>query len=221
MKTLGIFLPTYKRPDALARVAKNIEETTKTPFTLYFGCEPDDKQSIKAAKATGHQCIINQGEQGYSNTIQTIYENSREPFFIHANDDFVFLDAWDAPPMKMMKDDQELMVLGLHDGNPGTNFWTICMIRRKYIEEQSGVVDMPNRLFYPYKHNWQDTEFTATAKKRGVWKHCPATAIEHHHPGFSQWFGETPYDDTYRKNDSFIPEDSQTYESRKHLWESL
>jgi hypothetical protein len=214
MKTLGIFLPTYKRPHTLQGVASNIEETTLHPFTLYFGIEPEDGASIEAAKATGHQVIINQGKPGYSDTIQTIYENSREPFFIHANDDFAFTPHWDEVPVSMF-DTPTVMVVGLRQSEGDISGSAICMIRRKYIEEQSGVVDMPNRVFYPYHHNFQDTEFTETAQRRGVWAKCDKLVIIHRHPVL---MGSSERDETYKKNEETSILDREIFESRRHLW---
>jgi len=213
---LAIFLPSYNRAHKLAEVAKNIEEATKSPFTLYFGLEKDDKESIKVAKKTGHKVVINTSDPSFSNAIQAIYEQSSEEIFIPANDDFLFLDGWDVEPLKMMED-ENIGVLGVHDGNPATSFSSISFIRRKYIEEQSGVIDIPNRVLYPYNHNFVDNELTDTAKHRGRWAACPAPCIKHLHPSFN-WLGEFPTDTTYEKNDSKFVEDSNIYNSRKHLW---
>ncbi len=185
---------------------------------MYWGVEPGDKESIKAAKATGHTVVINKGQQGYSDTIQTIYEQADEPVFFHANDDFVFLDDWDILPMRYLDENPSVMVLGVHDGNPKTRFYTISFVRRRYIEEQSGVVDIPNRVFYPYKHNYQDTEFSETAISRGLWDALPNPCIEHHNPGLSAHFGEIPHDDTYAKNNATAGVDADTYNKRRHLW---
>lgn len=211
---LGIFLPTYKRPDKLQKVATDIEKTTRSDFTLYFGCEADDTESIEAAKATGHEVVINKYDPkcGYSNTIQTIYEASDEEVFFHANDDFEFLASWDEAPMLFLAEHPEVMVLGAHDGMPTPSYSTISFIRREYIEELSGVVDMPKRVFYPYHHNYQDTEFTYTAQARGLWAKIETPCIKHHRIGG---------DETYQKNDATYPEDANTFKSREHLWKNI
>lgn len=215
---LDILLPTYKRPDVLQEVATNIEKVTKTPFTLYFGLEKDDKEGIQAAKKTGHEVVVNKYDPSYSNTAQTIYENSNAEYIFYANDDFVFLEGWELAPIKMLEN-PELMVIGCHDGNPDTRYWTISMIRRQYIQERSGVVDIPNRLFYPYHHNYIDTEFTETAIKRGVWRPCYQKCIEHHHPSLAEIYGEDQKSDvTYTKNISRFADDTHTYNSRHHLF---
>jgi len=112
MNTLAILLPTYKRPDSLQRVADNIKATTKNSYTLYFGVENEDVASYNAAVATGNAVVVNQGEMGYSNTIQTMYEASKEPFLFHANDDFEFLPNWDEHPIVMFAT-QSVQVVGV------------------------------------------------------------------------------------------------------------
>lgn len=215
---LDIFIPTYKRPHTLKKVAENIEKNTHYPFTLYFGVEKDDRESILAAKDTGHKVIINPYEPGYANTIQAMYEASDGEFFFHGNDDFVYLPEWDMRPIDLLKESEHLMVVGCHDGNPKTRYYTISMVRRKYIDEMSGVIDMPKRVFYPYNHNFIDTEFSETAIHRGVWDVCTAPCIEHHNPGLADIFGEVEIDETYEKNNKTAGKDSETYYARKHLW---
>jgi hypothetical protein len=216
MAELSIWLPTYKRPHKLAEVAKNIEEATKNSFRLYFGVEPEDEASIEAAHKTGHQVVINQYEGGYSNTIQTMYENSSEPFWFHANDDFLFLPNWDEQPIAMFET-PHIMVVGVRQRPDNDNKSAICFGRRSYIEEQSGVIDIPDRVFYTYNHNYIDTEFTQTAQARGVWAGCDAPCIDHQHHGFTR----KEKDETYKKNDATASLDEATFESRKHLWQNL
>jgi hypothetical protein len=218
---LGIYLPTYKRPHELQRVASNIEEATSSPFRLIFGLEAEDKEGIKAAKKTGHKVVINKGSRGYSNTIQAIYESDDSPIFFHANDDFFFLPDWDVAPLKKLEENPDIGVLGVHDGNPATNFYTISFVRRSYIEDDSGVIDMPKRVFYPYNHNFIDTEFSHTAIFRGKWDKCPEPCIQHHNPGLLKHFQGVPekeIDKTYQKNNGTFGIDQETYNSRRHLW---
>lgn len=212
-KTIAIFLPTYKRPHTLADVTKNIEATTLHPFTLYFGVEKEDRASQIAARLTGHKVVINKYEPGYANTIQSMYEVSDEPFWLHANDDFEFTHHWDEVPIAMFER-EDLMVVGLRQHESDRSGSAICMGRRRYIEQMSGVIDIPNRVFYPYNHNFIDTEFTQTAQKRGVWAKCDPLVIHHMHPGFT---GKDK-DETYKKNDATFEADERTFNQRKHLW---
>lgn len=213
MNKIAVLCPTYKRPHALKAVVDNLKATTKHSYTLYFGLEPDDEAGIEAANKTGAKVVINKYDQGYSGTIQTLYEASKEPFFIHANDDFVFLPNWDEVPIAMF-DREDLMVVGLKQHVDDFHGSAISMIRRSYIEDRSGVVDMPNRVFYPYPHHYADTEFTETAKNRGVWALCDVQGIDHRHYGFTG----AERDQTYIKNDNTSEQSRVIYEARRHLF---
>lgn len=213
MTTIDILCPTYKRPKDLQRLADNLKATTKNSYTLWFGLERDDTPGLMAALATGHKGIVNMYEPGYSNTIQTLYEYSESPFIIHANDDFEFHKDWDVQPIAMF-DREDLMVVGMPQTEGDTHGSAISMFRRKYIEEMSGVIDMPNRVFYPYPHHYVDTEFTRTAQYRNVWAMCGSRGITHHHPGFT---GKAP-DATYQKNDATSEIAREMFEARMHLW---
>lgn len=213
MTELAVMIPTYKRPEALQSVASNLEKATKHSFKLYFGLEKEDELGIAAAKATGHEVIINKYAPGYANTIQTIYEQSKEPFLMHGNDDFLFLPNWDETPIAMFER-ADLMVVGIPQTEGDVYGSAISMFRRAYIKEMSGVVDMPNRVFYPYNHNYVDTEFTETAQSRSVWALCEKQVLIHQHPGFTG----KPLDATYEKNQATAGKDQLTFESRRHLW---
>lgn len=215
-KKLAIYIPTYKRPEVLQGVVDNILSTTKNSCTIYLGVEPDD---LPYPKVKGAKVLINEGVQGYSDTLQTLYEHSDEEFYFPANDDFRFLPDWDVVPVEKLEANPELMVIGLSDGNPSTNYWTINMVRRAYISEMSGVVDMPNRVLYPYHHNFSDTEFAQTARMRGVWDYHDGPAIQHIHPGFAAQYGLNPWSDpTYDKNNATANADAEVYTARKHLF---
>jgi hypothetical protein len=142
-----------------------------------------------------------------------MYEVAKEPFQIHINDDFEFMQNWDEVPIAMFER-EDLMVVGLRQNEADRHGSAICMWRKRYIKEQSGVIDIPNRVFYTYNHNFIDTEFTQTAQKRGVWAKCDPLVLHHLHPGFT---GKEK-DDTYKKNDLTFEDDERAFNQRKHLW---
>ncbi len=216
MSVLGVYLPTWGRPHALKRVADNVAAATVTPYTLIFACECNDEDSIEEGRKWG-RVVVNHDTPSYSNSLQVAYEEDDSPFFIGANDDFDFKPGWDTAALKEMRAMPWIRVVGIYDGNPSCDFSTISLIDRRYIEEQSGVIDMPNRVNYPYKHNYVDTEFHATAVARKVFRPCRDSVIVHRHP---DW-GYAEIDDTYRKSQASLSEDGHTFNSRAHLWTSL
>lgn len=217
MSRIGIYLPTYHRPESLQKVYQNIVETTFNPIAIFFGVELEDEASQKAVHKLGVMAhlVVNLFEPGYSNTIQSIYEQDKySEFFIHANDDFEFTQGWDIGPIDMFMDQPKLMVVGLRQREQDRDGSAICMVRKSYIKDQSGVIDVPNRVFYPYNHNYQDTEFTQTAQSRGVWAKYDPLVIHHRHPGFIN----AEKDEVYKKNDATAEVDQRTFEKRRHLW---
>lgn len=215
--TLGIYIPTLGRHQKLQAVADNIQAATKNDYRLYWCVESHDTKSRAAAEKTGAKVFINTGKACYADALQTIYEQTNEPIFLWGNDDFYFLEGWDVRPLDMMAKDEGIGVLGLHDGNPATGYSAISLVRRSYVEQQSGVVDMPNRVLYPYDHNYVDNELTETAQARGAWDRCTEEAIQHQHPSF-KWLGDFPVDDTYRKNDKNLAKDNELFHNRRQLW---
>jgi hypothetical protein len=157
--------------------------------------------------------IINEYGKSFSDALQSVYEQTNEPIFFWANDDFYFLKDWDVEPLKKLEAEPNIGVLGVHDGNPKTRFFSMSFVRRSYIEKYSGVVDMPNRVLYPYGHNYVDDELTLTAQARGMWDFCPHPCIEHQHPSFT-WLGEFKADEVNKKNDATFAQDTETFNSR-------
>jgi glycosyltransferase involved in cell wall biosynthesis len=208
---VGVYIPTLGRPHALERVAQSVRDAARVPYTIAFVVEPDDLESHAAALKTGALVFVNEYERTYSGAFQTAYENTRDEFFVNANDDFAFQPGWDVAALTAMRDDGA-DVVGIHDAGASTN--AILLIRRAYVIERSSVVDMPGRVFFPYEHNYCDTELRETAMARGRYTACPASVIEHVHPDF----GKAEIDDTYRKGRAHAEEDRIVYESRQHLW---
>lgn len=208
---IDILIPTYRRPHALQRVVDNIKETTTVPHRIVFIYEKDDRGSGIAARLTGADALENPWEPSFSNSLQAGYEVTKSPFFLPANDDFDFQQGWDIAALDAMGD-QWVQAVGIYDGAHSCD--AITLIRRSYIEQQSGVADMPNRVFYPYNHNYVDTEFAQTAKARGVFKAVPESVIVHKHPSW----GLAENDETYSKNQRTLSEDGATFNSRAHLW---
>ena len=109
-------------------------------------------------------------------------------------------------------------VVALNDGSGTPNrMQTIALVRREYIKRESGVIDMPNRVFYPYRHNYVDTEFYCTALARGALVECPDSVVVHRHP---DW-GHAQDDATYQRGQETLSEDRETFSARAHLWQDL
>lgn len=207
---IGVYIPTLRRPDKLAPLAQNIHETTSTPHTIYFVVEPDDILSIEAVKATGEGLVTNKLPGSHTGAANTIYTETREPYFIIANDDFWFHPRWDIYAFEKMVGNTK--VVGVNDTL--SDCLTTFFISRSYIEEQSGCIDISDVVFYPgYHHNYVDTEFREVACKRGVFDKAPLSVVEHKH-----WTSGAKMDDTYQQSMNRDSDDARTFHARRHLW---
>jgi hypothetical protein len=175
--------------------------------------EHTDAESLKAAKTTGATVVVHEGEPSYANAFQAGYEQSSDEFFVNGNDDFHFQRGWDVAALRAMT--PEVNVVGINDGYHGTD--AIMLVRRSYVEDLSGVVDMPNRVFYPYKHNFVDTELRETATARGCYRPCSESVIRHAHPDFDAG----SMDATYEKSRAQFGVDAETFHERRKLWAHL
>ena len=207
--SIGVFIPTLGRPHALQRAADNVHLATKTPHTIVFVVDPDDGESRDAAVATGELTLVYNHEPCFAGKLQTAYEATTDEFILAGNDDFDFQQGWDTIALDAMNG---VDVVGIFDGR-GTD--ATMFIRRSYIDEIGGVIDMPpGRLYYPYSHNFCDTEFRETATTRGRYKSCPESVILHMHPDF----GLAELDETYKKSRATFNADAAIFISRRYLW---
>lgn len=211
MTTIGLYIPTLGRAHRLEALLENVTASTSVEHTVIFVREEWDILTQAACDWLGCRVLVNRWDPSYSNSLQTAYEDATDEFFVAANDDFEFTRGWDENALAAI---EGYDVVGLHDGNPGTRFSTISLNRRSYIETLSGVIDIPNRVQYPYRHNYGDTEFYFTAVHRGVFTTCPDSLVVHVHPDF----GLGAVDDTYMKSRATVEDDYLTFLSRAHLW---
>lgn len=209
---IGIVIPTFKRPHAIKRAYENAHENTETPHKIYFVIEPEEWASYNTIKENNYNLIISKYPGNHTGAANTAYEETNEPFFIIANDDFNFHKGWDIAALGAMGD--KYGVCGLNDGSSSSRT-AITLVRRDYIKNYSGSIDTTNTLYYPgYNHNYVDTEFSAVAQKRGQFVVCDEAVVEHMH-----WaFNKATMDETYSKSNATSPEDSRLFQSRQHLW---
>lgn len=215
MSKIGIYIPTFHRPGSLERASKNTHENTVGDHRVVFVSEPEDTETIMKVNSLMEPLLISKHPGNHTGAANTAYEELDDEFFIVANDDFNFHKDWDVPVMEMFESNPKIGVIGVDDGSH-QGFTTITVVRRSYIKEFSGCMDIPNVLYFPgYNHNYVDTEFAATAMKRGMFAACPSSMVEHMH-----WaFGKGQMDATYDKSNKTAPIDAATFSSRQHLWQ--
>jgi len=216
MNSLAILIPTYGRSNRLEKVVKNIHDNTVTPHTIYFITEAEDTESSKEiARLKEKEITVTTGT--YVAAINTAYRSTKEPFLLLGSDDIVFTKEWDTKMLKVMED-QAIGIVGHTDewaisktGKHGSHL----LVRRSYIETQSGVTDEKNTIYSSkYKHIMCDIETEQTSMMRNAFAMSDAF-ISHTH-----WYIKTaPMDSTYQRALDVADKDRETYAGRRSMFE--
>lgn len=210
-----IFIPTL-RTDRISKIVNNILETTNEIYHIYFILEKADFERLKSSQTQDYTFLLNKRSQSYAGAINSAFEQTLGSYFFTGADDIVFQKGWLINALALMSD--IISVVGTNDqfnrevlsGTHATHY----LVKREYIEEIGGTIDNSFPVLYEYKHNYCDTEFIETAKKRGVFKPCLSSIVRHNH-----WTkGRSKFDEVYKKSHLTKDEDKLTYENRSYLW---
>jgi hypothetical protein len=227
-----VIIPTLNRPGKMRPLAENIRDATRADSAVMFVTEPDDLASQEVVPAVTGLAVttVNRRKRNWAGALNSGYLTAAGlaiPFthVLPGADDLWFADGWDVPALAAMAADPELRVAGTNDlHNPNVlsgQEATAYLIDRHYIDEAGGVADQPPGIVQceEYRHNYTDTEFTATARARGVWTPCLESVVEHRHPAW----GMAEWDDGYfmSQDPQQFAVDANVYSTRRHLWESI
>ena len=207
---VAILIPTLGRPHRIAPLIDNIREVTPEPHKIYF--MTSDEESTKIIKEKGAIHIPDVGNTDLITRTNALYKATTEPFVYTGSDDVLFHKGWLAELLKWSGKYSVLVPNDLLNSN-GTQ----ALISRKYVEEQSCCVDVPDVIYYPgYTHAFADNEQFETAKHRGVFKKVDTAVVEHLHPDANK----SEVDETYKEAWSHSDDGYRIYMSRKHLWQA-
>lgn len=212
--TTAIFIPTFGRADQISSVYENCLESTDEPIKIYFILEKKDILSIAVCEMLKYNFIINTGAPKYSACINTAFKQTDEPLFFCAADDLDFQKDWLKIAKSKLSD--QIRVVGTNDllnnfvalGVHATHF----LVKRSYIDKQTGTIDQSFPVLYEYDHNYTDTEFIGTARFRNAFAPCLESVVKHVHAN---------RDETTEKTLRNASLDAQLYHSRKHLWREI
>lgn len=224
MESTAVLIPTLARPWRVPELLENVAATTLPPATVYFVVERDDDATIEAVGEAGASLILNQGPPSYATCVNTGYRETKEPYLFLGADDIVFRDGWLEAALAEMRD-PDVGVVGTADP-----FWPLpdhsshSLVRRRYIEQQSGCMDRPRTVLHPYWHGFTDHELVGVAKARGAYRYCEGSRVEHRHPGWDRLGrvrGGSALDPTYRKGNRNHRRDTVTFVERSSQWMPL
>lgn len=223
-QAVAVLIPTLGRPHRVQPLLDNLNTSTAGDFTAYFIVERDDTQTIAAVRKAGAGLIFNDGPPSYAVCINTAYRQTNEPYLFLGADDIVFVDGWLEAAVAAMADPQ-IGVVGTADPrHPLPDHSSHSLVRRHYIEAQSGCMDLRDTVLYPYKHGFTDHELVGVTKSRHAYRYCEAAHVEHHHPGWDSLGrvrGGTTLDTTYQKGNRHHRRDTLTFIARSRMWSHL
>jgi hypothetical protein len=217
-RKVAVLIPTLGRPQKMRENVENLYDVTKKDeIDIVFIVEKDDTPSIEMSRNLDAITLINQRCKSFAGAVNTAVRTLTHNYFFGASDDFLFHENWLPPLMNLS---EYFGMVGPEDlGNPDVRAGKIAvsyLISRNYIPR--ACVGFPeDLLFEGYRHNFTDTELTATAIANGEYAFCPDSIVEHMHP----FFNKSAVDDTYQLSLNHMDNshDATLFESRKHLWE--
>ena len=226
-----ILIPSYGRPDRLYDVVDNILKNSIAEHNILFGVEYE-QVGIYVSELSKIEYeyidVISSPKEGigsYARSINILYQdcihkNTENTHFFCASDDLNFHPGWDQTLLDAVAANPDKLVFGTNDlfnkevrrGTHATHY----LVDYNYISDFGGTLDNSYPVLYEYRHNYCDTEFIDTAKKRGLFLPVLESVVEHNH----HYAHKSDLDETYRKNMQTVREDRRTYDRRSHLWVS-
>ena len=197
------------RAEKIPGLSKNIEETTPLSHRVLWACTVGSR--CYTSLCGGNELILVDGGGSWGERINTLFFSTRSPYVFLGADDVIFHDGWLDAALETMQDvDGVVAVNDLHNPNG-----TLALVSRRYIEEESGCIDVEGVVIYPgYFHNYSETELFETAKSRGRFAYCEESVVEHLHPDA----GKAEKDEIYQLGMAHLVEDQDLFFSRRLLW---
>jgi glycosyltransferase involved in cell wall biosynthesis len=212
---LAVLIPVLARPQNARPVFESITATVPSAHVLFI-CDPGDTAEQDAVAALGAARMISPGGS-YAHKINAGYDATTEPWIFTGADDLRFHPEWFERALKWATDDTG--VIGTNDlCNPRVmcgQHSTHSLVRRSYIERESGVVDESGKVLCErYGHDWTDDEFVQTAMARGRYVHAFDSIVEHLHPLVSK----AADDSTYQLGRAQSRQGKRLFYARRRLW---
>lgn len=206
---ISILMPTRKRPQRLKLILDNIAASCDdiSNIELLFLADEDDTETISELYALKQKFIINCDKNIiFSNMWNILYPEATGELIMIAGDDIEFkTTGWDTTIRAVFAEHKDKFILvGTDDGIQHQNIAVHPFIHRRWVNTLGYV--LPPYFKYWYADNW----LTDVAKAVGRFIYLPNIMIQHVH-------GITGRDETYIKNEGFINEARQVWNSTANL----
>jgi hypothetical protein len=209
-----IFIPIM-RTERIPKIVANLRETTLSSYRICFIVEKADFEQLRSPEDKSYIILLNKRTPTYSGAINSAFEQTDGDYFFTGADDLEFQKDWLEIALKKMSrfdvvGTNDLMNIHVLRGEKATHY----LVKREYINKNTGTMDKSFPVLYEYNHNYCDWEFIETAKKRGVFTPCLESVVKHNH-----WTkGRSKRDEVYEKGDLTKNEDLETFNQRRYLW---
>jgi len=216
---IAIIVPVLGRAQQIQPLLHSIAGATTAEYQVVLIFSPDD-EAIKAAKGTDATVLTTSwapGKADYAKKLTLGYQQTTEPWLFQAATDLLFHPGWDTEALVVAKR-SGAGVIGTNDlGNPlvqrGVHS-THSLISRDYIETFGGTSDGTGLIFSEmYDHQWSDSEFIETARRRHQFAFAKKSIVEHLHP---HW-GKAEMDETYKKALRATSNDQKLFVRRRSI----
>ena len=214
---VAVLIPALRRPGNVAPLVKSFNATQRGVATLYYVCDADDVEQIRAVNDAGAQVLLSTRGSTFAQKINSGYEQTVEPWIFVCGDDVRFHPGWIDAARGLS---ERFDVIGTNDhpdgdGNPKVASGAHSdhfFVRRAYVEKYGGSLD-GLVCHEGYRHFYSDVEVVELAKARRVFTPCLASLVEHLHPDL----GKADVDDTYRKGWAEREHDTREWRKRAPL----
>ena len=214
---IAILVPVLGRAHQIQPLLQSIDGSTVAEHQVVLIFSPDD-EAIHAAKGTSATVLTTSwpaGKADYAKKLTLGYQQTTEPWLFQGATDLVFHPDWDTAALTVAKR-TGVGVIGTNDlGNPLVKrgmHSTHSLIARDYIETHGGTADNSGLIFSEaYDHQYSDSEFIETARRRRQFAFSKKSIVEHLHP---HW-GKAEMDDTYEKAHRQTNQDQRLFMQRR------
>lgn len=214
---VAVLVPVLNRPQNVAPLVESFNAHASGAH-LYFVCDQDDEDEIRAVKDAGANVLISDRGSTWAQKINSGFDQTLEPWILCVGDDVRFHPGWldAARPLSDRFD-----VIGTNDheageGNPRVAAGVHsdhCFVRRAYVDLYGGCLGAGPVFHEGYRHFFSDVELVELAKARRVFTPCLDSLVEHLHPDL----GKAEVDDTYRAGWSAKDDDAKRWAEREPL----
>lgn len=217
---IAILVPVLGRAHQIKPLLQSIGYATQSPHRVVLICSPRDDALSEAKSSKAEVIVVGwlPGKADYAKKINLGFDSCDEPWVFQAATDLRFHFGWDLHALKAAARFRRGGVIGTNDlGNPLVmrgQHSTHSLISRDYITTHGGTVDGTGTVFSEaYDHQYTDSEFIETARRRRQFVFARRAIVEHLHP---HW-GKGEHDETYTKALRRTKQDQLLFMDRRRM----